>query len=173
VLRRFLYLSVCAGLAVPALAAGADKLALLRSFELEQGAWTTTFVADDIELAADPAVPADPERQRQIEEFRQQKGYTTQSTDCMTDALAANGDFVLPGFRVGGACTIVDPVVSATTFAVSATCGKAAQIGVTFKGRKSPTTMEGSGNVTAKVAGVYGVIRFSTRSYRVGDCPAE
>lgn len=171
--RRFLLMALCAAASVPALAAGTDKLALLRSLGLDQGQWTTTVTIADMTVTPDAALAGDPATKGKIEDALKQKGRTFETTDCIGDGLAADGDLVLPGVSIDAECAVGDSSVSPEKFALSARCGENGEFTVRMDAAKSRTSIDGTLAVQTRGGGLTTDIRLTTRSRWTGACPAR
>lgn len=142
--RSFIVMAMIAGAAAPALAVGDGKLELFRAFGLAEGRWATVLTIEKMVLTPDPQRADDPDAIAKAKAAQAQVGRIIETTDCLGNALSANGELVLPGVAIGGNCTITEQAVTGDSFALTARCGKRSEIGLSFKGTKTGKTIQGT-----------------------------
>lgn len=169
-IRRFIVLALCAGLSVPALAVGFDKLGVFRSIDLDEGEWATTLTIDDVIVTRAETETPDADVNAKIEEILTQKGRVQDTTDCIGNKLSANGDLILPGVAFAAECTITDRSVSSDGFAITVVCGEEYKSTTTFEAAKTKSTIDGTVNMLIQSRSFTTELRVSTTSRLAGAC---
>ena len=170
--RSFIVMAVIAGAAVPALAVGDGKLELFRAFGLAEGRWATVLTIEKMVLTPDPERADDPDAVAKATEAQAQVGRIIETTDCLGNALSANGELVLPGVAIGGNCTITEQAVTGDSFAFTARCGKRSEYGLTFKGTKTAKDIQGTVDFGGMIGGMTMAATTRLEGKWVGTCTA-
>ncbi|MFM7378262.1 MAG: DUF3617 domain-containing protein [Erythrobacter sp.] len=170
--RSFIVLTMIAGVAVPALAAGDGKLELYRAFGLAEGRWETVITIETMVVTPGPERADDPDAVTKAKEAQAQVGRVIGTTDCLGKALSPQGDLILPGVTIGGNCTITDQVVTSDRFAFTVRCGDRSEMGLTFKGTKTAKVIEGTADMHGGGGGTKMAVTSRLEGKWVGTCAA-
>lgn len=168
--KRYLMLAVLVAASAPGIAAGFNKLELFRSIGLAEGEWITTYAIEDVTVTPGPANQADPATADKARALLSQKGRVQETTDCLGNNLAANGDLILPGAAIAASCPITSQNVSSGDFAFTAMCGDKLRTTVTFEAAKTSTTIDGTVNINIESEELSTAIRTRFNSRRVRAC---